>query len=238
MINIAEILKNKPVGTKLWSPLFGRCTLAEVAEARGDIIYPIIVTHHNDVASCFTKYGQYLSDFREGECLLFPSKYIRNWEKFSWKKGDVLTNKDNTKMCIFNGWYKDDYTQIKAKHWENSNYGREQYLEGNQPLTSLLHLASKDEAEIFISNLEERFEGKLNKETLEIEPIKQEHSFKPFEKVLVRDDDDLYWGINFFCYMDNNPDDGYRYVCLDATYRQCIPYEGNEHLLGTTNSST
>lgn len=54
---------------------------------------------------------------------------------------------------------------------------------------------------------------------------------KPFDKVLVRDDDDTTWRCDFFSNISNS---GY-YHCINAGWKQCIPYEGNEHLLGTTN---
>lgn len=57
------------------------------------------------------------------------------------------------------------------------------------------------------------------------------HQFKPFDKVLVRDGDGYVWQCNFFSSMD---EDDY-YVCVSARWEQCIPFEGNEHLLGTTN---
>lgn len=54
--------------------------------------------------------------------------------------------------------------------------------------------------------------------------------FKPFEKVLVRDGDQNEWQCNFFSGMDKEN----FYLCVSARWEQCIPYEGNEHLLGTT----
>ena len=56
-------------------------------------------------------------------------------------------------------------------------------------------------------------------------------TLKPFDKVLVRDFDNETWEINFFSRLL----DGKHFKCLDLTYVQCIPYEGNEHLLNTTN---
>lgn len=56
--------------------------------------------------------------------------------------------------------------------------------------------------------------------------------FKPFEKVLVRDGDQYEWQCNFFSGMDKEN----FYLCVSARWEQCIPYEGNEHLLGTTNN--
>lgn len=54
---------------------------------------------------------------------------------------------------------------------------------------------------------------------------------KPFDKVLVRDLDTHEWVCNFFSHID---EEGY-YVCVGSWWLQCIPYEGNEHLVGTTN---
>lgn len=57
------------------------------------------------------------------------------------------------------------------------------------------------------------------------------HRLKPFDKVLVRDGDSDIWDCNIF----NRIDEDGEYMCIDYEYwEQCIPYEGNEHLLGTT----
>ena len=65
--------------------------------------------------------------------------------------------------------------------------------------------------------------------------VKQE--FKPFEKVLVRDDTNKEWSIDLFSYYDEE-NENFPYVCMHIHYRYCIPYEGNEYLLGTTDSPT
>lgn len=59
---------------------------------------------------------------------------------------------------------------------------------------------------------------------------KTKPQFKPFEMVLVRDEDDRNWTCNFFSYINDYGE----YICIDSYWKQCIPYEGNEHLLGTT----
>lgn len=58
-----------------------------------------------------------------------------------------------------------------------------------------------------------------------------ESQFKPFDKVLVRDYEDRVWECSFFSRID---EDG-SYRCINVGWKYCIPYEGNEHLLGTTN---
>lgn len=58
---------------------------------------------------------------------------------------------------------------------------------------------------------------------------------KPFDKVLVRYDSSDVWRIHLFeVFVKTNP---YPFICMGYNnhYSQCIPYEGNEKLLGTTN---
>lgn len=62
---------------------------------------------------------------------------------------------------------------------------------------------------------------------------KQQYEFKPFDKVLVRIDNKDMWCADFF---SNLKDGDFPYICVGGIYGQCIPYEGNEHLLGKTES--
>lgn len=62
------------------------------------------------------------------------------------------------------------------------------------------------------------------------------HEFKPFDKVLVRDNSEDKWVPDIFRYYNDNYPKNYPYRCCANDYMQCIPYEGNEHLLGTTNN--
>lgn len=54
--------------------------------------------------------------------------------------------------------------------------------------------------------------------------------FKPFDKVLVRDSDHSKWECDIFSHLGDK--EGI-FVCISDWWRQCIPYEGNEHLVGT-----
>lgn len=63
-------------------------------------------------------------------------------------------------------------------------------------------------------------------------PVRQ---FKPFDKVLVRDTDDDKWVPAFFGYQDKSSEN-YQYKTAGGMgYKNCIPYEGNEHLCGTSD---
>lgn len=60
-------------------------------------------------------------------------------------------------------------------------------------------------------------------------------TLKPFDKVLVRDTYRQTWIADFFSHIVKEPFGGYKFACIGHHWCQCIPYEGNEHLLGTTN---
>lgn len=62
-------------------------------------------------------------------------------------------------------------------------------------------------------------------------PQRVSAKFKPFEKVLVRDGIGHIWNCALFSHM---LDDNFR--CVGGLWQQCIPYEGNEHLVGATDS--
>ena len=65
----------------------------------------------------------------------------------------------------------------------------------------------------------------------DVQDAPKEPEFKPFDHVLVRDNDIDEWHIDFFEGYDK--DEPLHYLCLGSYWRHCIPYEGNEHLLGT-----
>jgi hypothetical protein len=56
-------------------------------------------------------------------------------------------------------------------------------------------------------------------------------TFIPFEsRVLVRDNNTGIWRGSFWGCL--NSELGYKYDTIRGSYKQCIPYENNEHLLG------
>ena len=62
----------------------------------------------------------------------------------------------------------------------------------------------------------------------------EQHQFEPFQKVLVRDTDYGMWKCSLF--SDYNKGKHFPFRCISSCYKQCVPFEGNEHLLGTNNS--
>ncbi len=149
-MNVAEILKNYPKGTKLYSPLYGEVELYKVEELDG-VEYPIVCVITTDGGlEFFASDGRYYPNYPDSECMLFPSRDQRDWRKFGIPK-----------------------TKTKSKPYQ----------------------------------------------------------FKPFDRVLARNSDDEFWFSEQFCHIDS---DG-SFICGGRKCSQCIPYEGNEHLLRTKN---
>lgn len=222
-INIVEILERTPRGTVLYSPMVGKTNFNYLSGNEYSV--EAIWTESRTGEYYFDKYGRYTEG---GEMMLFPSNAMRDWSKFAWKKGDVLVDNEGTRECVFDGWYNDDYTQFRAKHWLNSkDENNIQYLPENQPLTSLFTKEDKESEECYINTIGERLGGKLNLETLEIEKVPK---FKPFDRVLVRYKDTDKWTCNIFSHIDEDGD----FICITGeTWKQCVPFEGNEFLVGT-----
>ena len=81
-INLIDILKDCPKGTKLYSTMYGDVEFESINE---DKSHPIIVRIGDDHTECFSIDGKIYS-FYDGECTLFPSRDQRDWSKFKPKK--------------------------------------------------------------------------------------------------------------------------------------------------------
>ena len=83
-LNLVEILKDCPKGTKLYSPVYGDVELLSVLQSDcGD--YPIEIKLINNSIDDLTIDGRLFADY-DGECVLFPSNEQRDWSKFKVKK--------------------------------------------------------------------------------------------------------------------------------------------------------
>ena len=62
----------------------------------------------------------------------------------------------------------------------------------------------------------------------------EKHQFKPFDKVLVRDEDNEEWYPAHYKFY-NKCNEKHPHVCDTMGWKQCIPYnEETKHLVGTT----
>ena len=304
-INIAEILKDKPQGIRLYSPIFGECVFCYVHEVTDDIC-----VKHNGEKAFFNPEGLYNT---LGEVMLFPSKSMQDWSKFAWKKGDLLVNSCGF-QCIFKEWKSDDYTKFNGCY-SNSRDG---YEDVSNAETAKFDKLYHNIAYGYVREIERKLGGKLNLETLEIEPAQPEfkdgdvitimphivdkliclfkseddekyycHAFLDGNIAIINEDSycqkyfctarlsteeeqkqlfdglakkHVYWDcehkeiIDMNIKVDLKPFDrvlvwcgkwipdvfGYRnddgqFICIGGGgFDKVIPYEGNEHLLGTT----
>lgn len=168
--DIYEILKGVPVGTKLYTPMCGKVGFAYLATNKeaGEVIW----TSDKNGEYTFNKNGRWIEG---GEVMLFPSDKMRDWSKFAWKKGDVLVTEDGNAHIIFEKFTDDTYTIFAGKYYycKNGKKGYTYLRECDNAITEEFTLETEDAAKTFISAIEKRLGGKLNRETLDIEEPKK-----------------------------------------------------------------
>ena len=148
-LDLTKILEGCPKGIAFYHTVYGTVLFDSIDL---DSEYPIRFIVGKKVINNITKSGLAISDYK-GECVLFPSKYQRDWSKFE-------------------------------RFWDKSKV------------------------------------EKFDPETL-----------KPFDKVLVRDED-CYWTADLFSHIDDSIG---RVCCSWYSWKQCIPYnDETKNLVGTT----
>lgn len=170
-LNIAEILKDKPQGTKLYDWLYNRDVELDTISTTDTETVVWCTNETDNNTTCHRGYSEFgtVRGCTDGLQILLPSKEMRDWSKFAWKKGDVLVGKDNVHV-IFEKFENDDYTRFKGKYYLWEEYAKEDNSEDVPRMpTSSFEKANDYEAQSYINTIEERLGGKLNLETLEIE---------------------------------------------------------------------
>ena len=162
-------------------------------------------------------------------------------EELKLKDGDIFYSSDiegKSWISIFNRIEYEDYFNyadlcLSSKHLYCDGIS----LFGGLDDTFNVRIATEEEKNKLFSALKGK--GYIwNQETKKVEKIvkpKQTHEFNPFDKVLVRDFVEDNWDINLFQEIVGEDID-YQFVCLSGCFNFCVPYEGNEELLGTSNS--
>lgn len=147
-MNILEIIKKAPKDHMYYCTILGNVKIEINSFVNQD--YPLYTNTERGNFS-FTKEGHYFIDDNFGECILFPSRDLRDWKKF-----ELLLDK------------------------------------GEEP----------------------------------------KYSFNPFDKVLVRDSPTAKWRCNIYSHYNTREDEEFPYICINDTFKYCIPYEGNEDKVG------
>lgn len=161
---ILEILKKVPLGTELYSPAFGKMVFNGIRDTSGNEQRIAMLTE-SKIDMAFLTDGKFRIN---GEVMLFPSNLMRNWDKFSWKKGDVLVS-DEGDCCIFTEFLDYPYTTFLAKlvlcketvksntfveetrRWEKADKTTEKYIEYiNTKLEGSNHIVNPKTLEVEI----------------------------------------------------------------------------------------
>lgn len=162
-----------------------------------------------------------------------------------FKKGDILIS-TNGNPFIYNGIINREgemgcicgistYGEIRSKEvpiWtsvcseDKSKYVRLATEEEKKSFAErIANVKSVRKTEIIKQYLSE-YEYLLTKE--------KKCDFKPFDQVLVRASNLENWNLHLFARVR---EEEYKYECLGGLrYKECIPYQGNEHLLGTNKN--
>ena len=192
-INIAAILKDKSQGTKLYDWLHNIDIELDTISTTDTETVVWCTNETNNNTTCHRGYSEFGTErgYPDGLQILFPSKEMRDWRKFLWKKGDILVSNDNDSHIIFEGFSKDDYTTFEGKY--SINVSKKRYVSYlYMQKTQNYHIEyDKDATQTYINTIEEIFGGKLNRETLEIE---KQTEFKDGDVVFVR--------LKRFCFIE------------------------------------
>lgn len=223
MTNLINILKYCPEGTKLYSPIFGEVTFKRIS-SNNNIFCSATEGNGDITTAAFTCLGRFYCDFPNSECMLFPSKDQRNWDEFKIpvKRGDIMMFSDKSAVFMIDTVEDDRVTTIASVN-KDSSFRLDllvliDYIPASEDMKKKLFDA--------IDKAGYTWDG----ETLK----KKEYQFKPFEKVLVRDNETQKWRCAFYSHFE--PRSAYCHVTTNCAYAMCIPFEGNEHLVNTTNN--
>lgn len=215
--------------------------VTEKGQNRAEIVYednssscPLLVVIHSISVSAdwFSATGKALSS--ENRLLLEVPEYT------TFKDGDVLSNEDGDYIFILNtnGKY---LTSIYASFSIERGLTISDTIAANGNNIERYRLATESERQKLVDALKASKEPKAKeylKRFFGIEE-KPKYEFKPFDKVLVRDEENEKWHISLFAREIVDDSDGlsYKYECSNGTlWDCCIPFEGNECLLETAEN--
>ena len=131
-LNLVEILKDVPKGTKLWSPICGECILDEIDTTDTTANYAIHCLVVNDNSPVrFSSDGKYALCFDDGECVLFPSKENLDWSTFKVPKKHkhfksfqkvLRIDGNNPDYKIWTSDFYSHYEETSGKHYLTSGF--------------------------------------------------------------------------------------------------------------------
>ena len=244
-LNLVDILKDCPKGTKLYSTIYGE---VEFVKITNDNDYPIKYNYKNIKNSIINSYVTADGKFSltgNGECTLFPSKDQRDWSKFKVELEMIdgefyycrysYNLKENSFIFIYKKHilYKTKcYAALNIFH---SILFKDDLITNNNEIIIELRKATEKEKQLLLYAIErENYKwDEEKKELVKIEPKFDISALQPFDKVLVRDGLFDRWECALFSYIDDDDNDE-MFVCNGFHTAECVPYnEETKHLVGT-----
>lgn len=213
-INVAEILKKCPKGMKLYSPVFEDIYFESVDKKSNTIKCYIHYTEYDEEVK-FNQFGYILFKsgcgyniwFRKSKCAIFP-KGKTTWKGFvppckpKYKVGNAITFNGVSFNMVLNG------TTLIQEKGVIAEITEDKYIFTDGTYTDINNQDNWNPAKFYVQ------------------------FFKPSDKVLVRDNSNQRWKLDFFSCIDDEK----LFRTITGTYIQCIPYNDiNEGLLDKTD---
>mgnify|MGYP007112770431 FL=1 len=232
-VNVAEILRDyKANEIIIYTTVYGNAFLKGFTRDGNGIILEnvntiIRGTLKRDVV--LDKYGR-IKEAQGGECIIFPSPELRDWNKF-FKHGDVVVSQENGSMYVFDCWAKGDFTEMSIIDYfdKPSSFGGKEFKIKHLTVKTKDYQKAEDEQrEFFFELMEQSYTFVVDCGRITMVD-KKAPDFKPYDKVLVRNRKQS-WKIDLFSHYEQFGI--YHYRTLGGYYEYCIPFDGNEHLVG------
>ncbi len=246
-INVAELLSNCPKGMELDCYLFNGLEFDHIDTDNEN--YPIVcrakTLDGEYYTHTFTKYGWYTSNYDYAKCVIYP-KGKTTWEGFQrpYINGDILhvdctdesDDHQHEYIFILNRIYNGQVHSYCHYYMHDGFHPRTVYLTDDK--YPIRFATEEEKAKLFDAIKANGYKWNEEIKTLEkLTPDKFDiTTLVSFEsRVLVRGSDPLSeWKPAIFGIYRGDKHYSF-YVVGGTCWKQCIPHEGNEHLLGTAN---
>lgn len=225
-INIAEILRDyKENEIILYTTMLGDAFFKGFTRDGSGII----LESTNTVDIALDANGR-MKEVQSGECNVFPSAEMRDWNKF-FKHGDVVINQKDGGMFVFHCWANGNYTKMSIIDYfdKPSSFGGNEFrLKRLTVKTKDFQKADEEERKWFFDLMEQSYTIVVDCGRI-VEVYNKAPGFKQYDRVLVRNRKQS-WKIDLFSHYEQFG--SFHYRTLGGYYEYCIPFDGNEHLVG------
>jgi hypothetical protein len=224
-VNIAEILRDyADERIMLYTTMYGNAFFKGFTRDGG-----IILESTNTVDIPLDANGR-TKEAQTDECNVFPSSEMRDWNKF-FKNGDVVVNQKDGGMFVFDCWAKDNFTKMSIIDYldKPSSFGGNEFrLKRLTVKTKDFQKADEEQRKWFFDLMEQSYTIVVDCGRI-VEVYNKASGFKQYDRVLVRNRKQS-WKIDLFSHYEQFG--SFHYRTLGGYYEYCIPFDGNEHLVG------